>query len=334
MLELYNAPQSTCSQKVRLTLAEKGLEFVEHKLKLFQNDQLKPEYLKLNPNGVVPTLVDDRVPIIDSSVIMEYLDEQYPEISLTPADTKERAKMRAWLRFFEEVPTVAVRFPSYNAAFARHFSKMTDDEFQTLAKSKPLRDKFLGEMDKTQGFSADKLKTAEDSIRKTVTRMEPVLSANDYLLGPKLTLADFCVLPAMIRMEEAPPHTPLSLRIQDYRIGLGSPLARRRRAAQLPPRSGSRIPWSPDLQQLALQLLALRDRARARQPCGSLLPDEPCHIPRELGSDSDRRGARNSAAFASTVCRIPPRARFLSTLGNFYGPLSTITGHGSAASRE
>ena len=47
MLELYNAPQSTCSQKVRLTLAEKGLEFVEHKLKLFQNDQLKPEYLKL-----------------------------------------------------------------------------------------------------------------------------------------------------------------------------------------------------------------------------------------------------------------------------------------------
>jgi glutathione S-transferase len=84
MLELYNAPQSTCSQKVRLTLAEKGLEFVEHKLKLFQNDQLKPEYLKLNPNGVVPTLVDGGVPIIDSSVIMEYLDEQYPEISLTP----------------------------------------------------------------------------------------------------------------------------------------------------------------------------------------------------------------------------------------------------------
>jgi len=110
--------------------------------------------------------------------------------------------MRAWLRFFEEVPTVAVRFPSYNAAFVRHFSKMTDDEFQTLAKSKPLRDKFLGEMDKTQGFSTDKLKSAEDSIRKTVTRMEPALSANDYLLGPQLTLADFCVLPAMIRMDD------------------------------------------------------------------------------------------------------------------------------------
>jgi len=202
MLELYNAAQSTCSQKVRLTLAEKGLEFVEHKLKLFQNDQLKPEYLKLNPNGVVPTLVDGGIPVVDSSVIMEYLDEEYPETSLTPGGTKDRAQLRAWLRFFEEVPTVAVRFPSYNAAFARHFSTMSDDEFQSLAKSKPLRDKFLGEMDKTKGFSTDKLKSAEDSIRKTVTRMEPALAVHEYLLGQKLTLADFCVLPSMIRMED------------------------------------------------------------------------------------------------------------------------------------
>ena len=202
MLELYNAAQSTCSQKVRLTLAEKGLEFVEHKLKLFQNDQLKPEYLKLNPNGVVPTLVDGGIPVVDSSVIMEYLDEEYPETSLTLAGAKDRATMRAWLRFFEEVPTVAVRFPSYNAAFARHFSTMSDDEFQSLAKSKPLRDKFLGEMDKTKGFSTDKLKSAEDSIRKTVTRMEPALAVHEYLLGQKLTLADFCVLPSMIRMED------------------------------------------------------------------------------------------------------------------------------------
>src|SRR5246127_3141737 len=105
MLELYSAPQSTCSQKVRLTLAEKNLNFVEHRVKLFQNDQLKPEYLKLNPNGVVPTLIDDGTPIIDSSVIMEYLDEVYPATFLSPADNKDRARMRAWLRFFEEVPT-------------------------------------------------------------------------------------------------------------------------------------------------------------------------------------------------------------------------------------
>jgi glutathione S-transferase len=202
MLELYSAPQSTCSQKVRLTLAEKHLDFVEHKMKLFQNDQLKPEYLKLNPNGVVPTLIDDGAPIIDSSVIMEYLDEVHPDTPLSPTDPKQRAEMRAWLRFFEEVPTVAVRFPSYNAAFARHFEKMSDDEFKTLAKSKPLRDKFLGEMDKEKGFGAEKLKHAEESIVKTVKRMEKPLSQSDYLLGKSLTLADLAVLPSLIRMED------------------------------------------------------------------------------------------------------------------------------------
>ena len=76
---LYNAPQPTCSQRVRFVLNAKGLEFAEHKLDLFAGDQLKEDYLKLNPNGLVPTLVHDDTVIIDSSVINEYLDEVFPE---------------------------------------------------------------------------------------------------------------------------------------------------------------------------------------------------------------------------------------------------------------
>ena len=75
MLTLYNAAHSTCSQKVRICLAEKRLQFDDIKLDLGKDkDHLKPDYLKLNPNGVVPTLVDDGDVIIDSSVICEYLD--------------------------------------------------------------------------------------------------------------------------------------------------------------------------------------------------------------------------------------------------------------------
>ena len=71
---LYNAPQSTCSQRVRFVLNPKGLPFEEIKLDLLAGDQLKPEYLALNPNGVVPTLDHDGAIVIDSSVIIEYLD--------------------------------------------------------------------------------------------------------------------------------------------------------------------------------------------------------------------------------------------------------------------
>jgi glutathione S-transferase len=82
---LYNAPQSTCSQRVRFVLNAKGLAFEEKKLDLLAGDQLKPEYLALNPNGVVPTLVHDGEIVIDSSVIIEYLDEVAPEgESFTP----------------------------------------------------------------------------------------------------------------------------------------------------------------------------------------------------------------------------------------------------------
>ena len=67
---LYNAPQSTCSQRVRFVLNAKGLPFEEVKLDLLAGDQLKPDYLKLNPNGVVPTLDHDGSIVIDSTVII------------------------------------------------------------------------------------------------------------------------------------------------------------------------------------------------------------------------------------------------------------------------
>src|SRR5262245_35468662 len=104
---LYNAAQSTCSQRVRFVLNAKGLAFEEKKLDLLAGDQLKPDYLALNPNGVVPTLDHDGNIVIDSSVIIEYLDEIAPEpTSFTPRANSaskdareraavERAKMRA-----------------------------------------------------------------------------------------------------------------------------------------------------------------------------------------------------------------------------------------------
>ncbi|MGC1780341.1 MAG: glutathione S-transferase N-terminal domain-containing protein [Xanthobacteraceae bacterium] len=77
MLVLYHTAHSTCSQKVRLVLHEKTAKFDEVRIDLAKKEQLKPDYLKLNPNGVVPTLVDDGTPIVESSVICEYLDENF-----------------------------------------------------------------------------------------------------------------------------------------------------------------------------------------------------------------------------------------------------------------
>src|SRR3569832_1518216 len=92
---LYNAPQSTCSQRVRFVLNAKGLPFTEIKHNLLEGDQLKPDYLAKNPNGVVPTLDHDSAIVIVSTVITEYLDEVVPQSSFSPDDPVKRAHMRA-----------------------------------------------------------------------------------------------------------------------------------------------------------------------------------------------------------------------------------------------
>ena len=93
MIELYHTNMSVCSQKVRFALAEKKLRWEDHHINLQAGEQLRPEYLKLNPNAVVPTLVDNGTVIIESTVINEYLDDAYLEPSLRPADSIARSRM-------------------------------------------------------------------------------------------------------------------------------------------------------------------------------------------------------------------------------------------------
>ncbi|SFQ95989.1 glutathione S-transferase family protein [Poseidonocella sedimentorum] len=200
---LFNAPQSTCSQRVRYVLHAKGLPFEEIRLDLFAGDQLKPDYLALNPNGVVPTLKDGETAIIDSAVIMEYLDEAYPGAGLTPENPVARARMRSMMRFIDEVPTPAVRVPSYNLAFLPHFQSMTEAEFQALCDSKPLRREFLMKMGRT-GFPKAEMDEAMGRLRRGVERMAGWLEASGgpWLMGSRLTLADIAIMPVIVRLED------------------------------------------------------------------------------------------------------------------------------------
>lgn len=203
-IALYNAPQSTCSQRVRFVLHAKGLPFEEHRLDLFSGDQLKPDYLALNPNGVVPTIVDNGAIVTDSSVIMEYLEEMYPDDrSFVPSDPVERAHMRSMMRFIDEVPAAAIRVPSYNLAFLPHFRAMSEEEFQALADSKPLRREFLLKMGRT-GFPEGEMNEAMRRLARTIERMDKDIadSGGPFLLGKDASLADISVMPTIVRMDD------------------------------------------------------------------------------------------------------------------------------------
>ena len=201
---LYNAPQSTCSQRVRFVLNAKKLPFEEVKLDLLAGDQLKPDYLALNPNGVVPTLLHDGAVVIDSSVIIEYLDEVFPQAeNFTPKDPAGRAAMRALMRFIDEMPAAAVRVPTFNLAFLPRFAAMSEDEFVAFAESKPLRKEFMLKMGRG-GFPEKDMNEALDRLARTLVRMEDSIrsSGGPWLQGARPTLADVAVMPAIVRMED------------------------------------------------------------------------------------------------------------------------------------
>ncbi|AXK81866.1 glutathione S-transferase family protein [Pseudolabrys taiwanensis] len=200
---LYNAPQSTCSQRVRFVLNAKGLPFDEVKLNLLEGDQLKPDYLNINPNGVVPTLDHDGAIVIDSTVITEYLDEVSPDQSFTPEDPVARARMRALMHFIDEMPAAAVRVPTFNLAFLPSYQKMSRDDFVAHAESKPIRREFLLSMGQT-GFPQAEMENALGRLRRAYMRMDTEIekSGGPWLLGENISLADVAVMPALVRMHD------------------------------------------------------------------------------------------------------------------------------------
>ena len=103
--ELYYLEEadSICSNRVVVTLKEKGIEdWIPHKMVLMNRDQFKPEYLAINPNAQVPTLVHDGRVIRESSNICVYIDEVVPQPMLMPTDPVERARVREWVKLLDE----------------------------------------------------------------------------------------------------------------------------------------------------------------------------------------------------------------------------------------
>jgi len=94
---LYHNAASTCSVKARVALVEKGVAFESEHVDLMKGEQHDPDYVKLNPNHVVPTLVHDGKVMIESSLIIQYVDEAFAGPKLTPADPGQRERMAYWI---------------------------------------------------------------------------------------------------------------------------------------------------------------------------------------------------------------------------------------------
>ncbi len=202
MLELYHGDSSVCSSKVRLGLAEKGLDWKSHPINLPKGEQNNPEYLKLNPNGVVPTLVDGDLVVVESSVILEYIDELGNSPKLMPSDIKAQTIAKIWLTRCIDIHAAinTITFSTVNRQ--RMISKKTPEEIEaSIAKmANPA----------TANKRRDVLKNGIDSVHLwaaffTLSRMfddmEAALEKGTWLSGDDYGIVDTALLSYVDRLD-------------------------------------------------------------------------------------------------------------------------------------
>jgi len=202
MLELYHNAFSSCSQKVRIVLGEKGLEWKGHVIDLQGGGQHDPEYVRLNPSHVVPTLVHDGHVLVESTLINEYLDDVFPDPPMRPADPVARHAMRLFVKQIDEQVHPAAGILTYGiatrpmllgrpAAEREAAWSLIPDPARRAARKSVIE----------HGVEAPEMRGALAAFMALLDRMEAALAERPWIGGPDFGLADACALPYVLRLE-------------------------------------------------------------------------------------------------------------------------------------
>lgn len=167
MLKLYDSPECPFCQKTRIVLAEKDLSFETVPVDLQAGEQKRPEFLKLNPFGKVPVLIDDEVIVYDSTIINEYLEDEYPHPQLMPSDSAARARVRT----FEDYADNA-------------FIPLTGTIMRELRKPEGERDQ-------------EKLTSSRQQVSRMLAVIDGSLAGRNWLVG-NFSLADVAFAPRVV----------------------------------------------------------------------------------------------------------------------------------------
>lgn len=168
MLKLYDYPDCPFCQKVRVVLAEKDLEYEKIFVDLRKQEQKLPDFLRLNPYGKVPVLLDEDEVIYDSTIINEYLEDEYPLPTLMPDDSSGRARVRMLEDYCDN-----------------SFIPPTTMLLSQLRKPDGERDQ-------------QRVDQARDELRRALYFLRDRLAGHEFLVGKEFTLADAAFAPRIM----------------------------------------------------------------------------------------------------------------------------------------
>ena len=206
MIELYHHGSSVCAAKVRFYLEEKALPWTGHYIDILKGDQFAPEYVKLNPKAVVPTLVHDGAVIRESTNICEYRDDVFAENQIRPADPVRRAEVRYWTKAVDEDLHPACGALTFMASHRHTIRGLGEEGLREFLDSTPPfsvssnwheRKKELVRM----GFEAPGARQQVELYDRYLQKMEEALQDSAWLAGDEFSFADIAITPYVMRLD-------------------------------------------------------------------------------------------------------------------------------------
>lgn len=192
-LHLYHGAISNCSMRVRITLIEKGLDWESHHLDLKKKENISDDYFGINPNGLVPTLVDNGVVHIESNDIIDYLDETYADPPLRAADNDA---MMEWLHLAAAIHVPACKPYVYAYKMGKQLKKTAaeQEKYDALQKNEELKS-FHAKHAGDKSFSTSDLDKAKAILGACFAKLEMTLEGRTWIIGDQYTLADISWIP-------------------------------------------------------------------------------------------------------------------------------------------
>ena len=202
MFVLYHGWRSSASRRVRLCLEEKGLTYEGHVVDMAKMEHHSPEFLKINPNGVIPALIHDGRPLYESGTICEYLDELFPDPPLRPDNAYDRATMRNWIRHIDERIGNLIVF-NWAHHLQKTASQWSDAELAEKMKSIPSKERQEAWLRVARKpYTEEERATARGNLVKLLDRMEDAFSRTRWLAVDSYSIADIGAVPFVKRIEE------------------------------------------------------------------------------------------------------------------------------------
>ena len=181
--------------RVRWLLDEKGIPWISHEIDLGSKENLEDWYLRINPLGLVPAIVDNGVPVNESNDILFYIEEKFPEPPFIPKDPGQAASVRDWVNLAVQIHVKAIKTYIYATTGIKTKSR---SDMERYAEIQPDKELVEFHQKSIEGFTKEEIDTAMTMIRDIFDRMEKGLGDHEYMIGETLTLADIAWAPQYV----------------------------------------------------------------------------------------------------------------------------------------